>query len=93
MKELAGGFCNGLVIACCAALAVLVLQIAEPRVALVLALALTVNMAASAAAAASIPTLLRFFGRDPAQASSIAMTTVTDVIGVASFLGFAMLLL
>jgi Mg/Co/Ni transporter MgtE len=41
------------------------------------------------AAAAPLTTL----GRDPAQASSIFLTTVTDIVGFASFLGFAALLL
>jgi magnesium transporter len=30
-------------------------------------------------------------GRDPAQADSIFLTTLTDVVGFAAFLGFAVL--
>ncbi|MBK6854347.1 MAG: hypothetical protein IPG93_22885 [Burkholderiales bacterium] len=35
--------------------------------------------------------LLRRFGQDPATASSIILTTVTDVVGFFSFLGIAAL--
>jgi Mg/Co/Ni transporter MgtE len=38
---------------------------------------------------AAIPIVLRALKRDPAQSSSIFLTTVTDVVGFASFLGFA----
>lgn len=33
--------------------------------------------------------LLRALGRDPAQSSSIFLTTVTDIVGFAAFLGIA----
>jgi magnesium transporter len=36
--------------------------------------------------------LLHRFGQDPATASSIILTTVTDVVGFLSFLGIATLL-
>ena len=35
------------------------------------------------------PTDTRAFGLDPAQCSSIILTTVTDVVGFFAFLGFA----
>jgi magnesium transporter len=35
---------------------------------------------------------LRFLGQDPAQSSSIILTTVTDGVGFFSFLGIATLL-
>jgi magnesium transporter len=35
--------------------------------------------------------VLRGLGKDPAQSSSIVLTTVTDIVGFASFLGFASL--
>ena len=40
---------------------------------------------------ALVPVLLRRFGQDPATASSIILTTVTDVVGFFSFLGIATL--
>jgi magnesium transporter len=39
-----------------------------------------------------VPILLTRFGQDPATASSIILTTVTDVAGFFSFLGTATLL-
>ena len=40
---------------------------------------------------ASIPLLMKSIGIDPAQSSSIILTTVTDVLGFVAFLGFAVL--
>ncbi len=36
--------------------------------------------------------MMRRFGQDPAQSSSIVLTTITDVAGFFSFLGIATLL-
>jgi magnesium transporter len=41
---------------------------------------------------ALIPMLLTALRQDPAQASSIVLTTLTDVVGFLSFLGIATLL-
>jgi magnesium transporter len=41
---------------------------------------------------AVIPMILLALGQDPAQSSSIILTTVTDVVGFFSFLGLATLL-
>jgi magnesium transporter len=43
-------------------------------------------------AGAMVPIVLSRFGMDPATASSIVLTTVTDVAGFFSFLGIATLL-
>ena len=59
----------------------------------VMALALALNMVVGATAGASIPLILRALGRDPAQASSIFLTTFTDSGGFFLFLGLATLLL
>ena len=40
-------------------------------------------------AGAAIPVILTSLGQDPAQSSSILLTTVTDVAGFFSFLGIA----
>ena len=60
---------------------------------IVIFLSMIVNMVAAALAGTIIPLLLKSMGRDPAQSSSIFLTTVTDIIGFGSFLGFAVLLL
>jgi len=88
-KEFLAGLINGLATALVTALAVYVWQ-RSPALSLVIGLAMVVNMAAAAVSGASIPLILNALGKDPAQSSSIFMTTVTDVVGFASFLGFAM---
>ena len=50
-------------------------------------------MTAAGLFGAAIPLCLRALGRDPAQSASIFLTTVTDVVGFAAFLGFALLFL
>ncbi len=50
------------------------------------------SMVAAGAAGAAIPMILTSLGRDPAQSSSIILTTVTDVVGFSSFLGIATML-
>lgn len=59
----------------------------------VMALALGLDMLIGAVAGASIPLLLKEIGRDPAQASSIFLTTLTDSLGFFTFLGLAALVL
>ena len=56
---------------------------------LVSALAMIVAMVAAGFAGALVPLALTRAGHDPAQASSIILTTVTDVVGFLSFLGIA----
>ena len=50
------------------------------------------SMVIAAIAGASVPIVLTALKRDPATASSIILTTVTDVSGFSSFLGLATLL-
>ena len=57
--------------------------------ALVIGTAMVAAMAIAGVAGAVIPVLLTVLGKDPAQASSILLTTVTDVVGFLSFLGLA----
>jgi magnesium transporter len=59
---------------------------------LVSALAMIVAMVAAGFAGALVPIALTRAGQDPAQASSIILTTVTDVVGFLSFLGIATVL-
>ena len=54
-----------------------------------MALALGLDMLIGAVAGASIPLVLKEIGRDPAQASSIFLTTLTDSLGFFTFLGLA----
>ena len=59
----------------------------------VMAVALGLDMLIGAVAGASIPLVLKEIGRDPAQASSIFLTTLTDSLGFFTFLGLAALFL
>jgi len=59
----------------------------------VISAALLINQLAAATAGVLIPLGIRRLGYDPALASTIFLTTVTDVMGFFSFLGLATLLL
>lgn len=59
----------------------------------VMGLALLCDMLLGAVAGGSIPLIFRALGRDPAQASSIFLTAITDGAGFFIFLGLASLLL
>ncbi len=89
-KETLGSLINGVAVAVITGIAV---YFWDGRVGLmlVIALAMVVNMVAAGLAGAAIPLILRAVGRDPAQSASIFLTTVTDVVGFAAFLGFAVL--
>lgn len=55
----------------------------------VIGISMVVSMVMAAIAGALIPIALTVLGRDPATASSIILTTVTDIAGFFSFLGLA----
>jgi magnesium transporter len=60
--------------------------------ALVIGVSMVCSMVIAAVSGASVPIILTALKRDPATASSIILTTVTDVCGFFSFLGLATLL-
>jgi magnesium transporter len=91
MKELGAGFLNGLAIAVTCGLGVYAWS-RSTGLALVMALAMVVSMTIAGIAGAMVPILLKRFGQDPAQSSSIVLTTVTDIAGFLSFLGIATLM-
>jgi len=90
VKEVTTGALNGLAVALVTAGAVYVWS-RSLGLAAVISTAMVVSMAIAGLAGASIPIILAKLGQDPAQASSIILTTVTDVVGFMSFLGFATL--
>ena len=49
------------------------------------------NLLIAGFAGSSIPILMKKMGIDPAQSSSIILTTVTDVMGFMAFLGLAVI--
>ena len=91
VKELTAGVLNGIgvgVVTC----AGVYLWSQSVGLVLVIGVAMVLSMAMAGLAGAVIPILLTALGKDPAQSSSILLTTVTDVVGFFSFLGLATLL-
>ncbi|MDH5750083.1 MAG: magnesium transporter, partial [Rhodospirillales bacterium] len=58
----------------------------------VISVSMVISMIIAGTAGAVIPIILLAVRQDPAQSSSIILTTVTDVAGFLSFLGIATLL-
>jgi len=90
-KEAAVGLTNGLAVAATTALGVYVWSRSGGLV-VVISSAMVISMVIAGVAGALVPIVLRRFGQDPAQSSSIVLTTVTDVAGFFSFLGIATVL-
>ncbi len=87
-KELLVGAFNGVLFAAITGI-VAWLWFGNPVIGWVIALAMIVNMMVAALAGTTIPLLLDRAGADPAVASSVFLTTVTDVVGFFVFLGLA----
>jgi magnesium transporter len=88
LKEAATGLANGVAVALTATAGVY-LWSGSLGLSLVIGLAMVASMTIAGVAGASVPMALRAAGQDPAQASSIVLTTVTDVTGFFTFLGLA----
>jgi magnesium transporter len=82
------GAANGLVIA-----GIAYLWKGQLLLALILGVALVFNMLVAAVVGTLVPVALKTFRVDPAIASSVIITTFTDVCGFFSFLGLATLLI
>jgi magnesium transporter len=91
-KEAAIGLLNGLVWALLVATAVTLWK-GDITVGLIIAGAMFINLSAAGIAGVTIPLLMHKYKIDPALAGGMALTTVTDVIGLFSFLGMATLIL
>ena len=65
----------------------------DPMLGLLLGMAMVVNMFVAATAGTLVPLGLKAMKIDPALASSVFITTFTDVVGFASFLGLATIFL
>ena len=61
----------------------------KPMIGVVIGLALILNLMAAGLAGMTIPLILERLGVDPAVASGVFLTTVTDVVGFFTFLGLA----
>ncbi|WP_427980019.1 magnesium transporter [Agarivorans sp.] len=91
-KEAAIGMLNGMIWASVIALVVTFWK-GDWTLGVIIAGAMFINMSLAGLAGASIPLLMKKFNIDPALAGGMALTTVTDVMGLFSFLGMATLVL
>ncbi len=88
LKELSVGLANGVLFA--AIMGVIAgLWFADPGLGAVIAVAMVLNLLVAGLSGAMVPFLLDRRGIDPAIASPVILTTVTDVIGFLTFLGLA----
>jgi magnesium transporter len=90
VKEGKLGAINGAVIGIITAIVAWVWK-GSPYLGLVIGLGMLFNLIFAGISGASIPLLMKKIGIDPAQSSSIILTTVTDIMGFFAFLGFAVL--
>lgn len=88
LREVSVGLLNGLLFALILAL-VTVLWFGSGALGLVIAAAMVFNHLAAALAGILVPLTLQRLGKDPAIASSVFVTTITDVVGFFAFLGLA----
>jgi magnesium transporter len=92
LKEAVVGVGNGVALGIVAALVAWAMK-GDPVLGALLCAAMIINMFVAATAGTLIPLGLRAAHVDPALASSVFITTMTDVFGFASFLGLATLFL
>jgi magnesium transporter len=87
-KELIVGAVNGLMFAALAG-AISWFWFGNPGIGLVMGVAMIITLVAAALAGTGIPLSLERLRVDPAIASGVLLTTITDVIGFFAFLGLA----
>jgi len=92
LKEAVVGIGNGVTLGIVAALVAWITR-GSPVLGLLLCAAMIINMFVAATAGTLVPLGLRAANVDPALASSVFITTLTDVFGFASFLGLATIFL
>jgi magnesium transporter len=92
LRELAAGAISGVAVALVAGGCVYA-WFGDLRLAEVIGLSMVGSMAIACLAGALIPLGVQALRRDPAQSSTIFLTTITDAVGLGSFLGLASLML
>ena len=88
LREVSVGLVNGLLFAFILSI-VTVVWFGSGALGLVIAAAMIFNHLAAALAGILVPLTLQRLGQDPAIASSVFVTTITDVVGFFAFLGLA----
>ena len=91
-KELSVGVLNGILWAVVTG-SVAYFWYGDYRLGVIVGTALIINLIAAALAGAFIPVFFEKVGIDPALASGVALTTITDVVGFFAILGLAALFL
>ncbi|MGH8751585.1 MAG: magnesium transporter [Burkholderiales bacterium] len=91
-KELAVAYYNGLIWALVVG-ALAALWYRDFKLSLVFGAAMIIELFVAALSGVTIPLVLRRFRIDPAVGTTVILTTVTDVVGLFSFLGLATLFL
>ncbi len=86
LKEFSIGILNGFIFALISA-AIVQLWFQDPILSLIISVSMVLNMIVAGLFGILIPIGLKKFKVDPAIASSVFVTTITDVIGFLSFLG------
>ena len=89
-KEVKLGALNGIAIGLITAV-IAWLWYGNPWFGMVIGLGMVINLIIAGFAGSSIPIFMKKIGIDPAQSSSIILTTVTDVMGFLAFLGLAVI--
>ena len=87
-KEAIVGLVNGVAIAVTTGVAVLIWS-QSMGLAAVISISMVISMVIAGVSGALTPIILSKLGQDPAQSSSIVLTTITDIAGFMSFLGIA----
>ena len=87
-REVIVGFANGFIFAILIGLVTWV-RFNDLQLGIVIALAMVINLIVAGTAGILIPLTLDKFKADPAIASAVFVTTVTDVVGFFAFLGIA----
>ena len=90
LKEGSLGAINGIIIGLVTALVAWFWK-GNPYLGLVIGLGMFFNLIFAGLSGASIPLIMRKIGIDPAQSSSIILTTVTDILGFFAFLSLALI--
>ena len=91
-KEVSVGLINGVIVGSCAMLIAYLLR-GDIMLGIVLGTAMVCNMFIAGLVGSIIPVVMKTLKIDPALASSVIITMLTDIGGFASFLGLATLLL
>ena len=86
LKEFSIGILNGVIFAIISAI-IVQLWFQDATLSLIISISMVLNMIVAGLFGILVPITLKRFKIDPAVASSVFVTTITDVIGFLSFLG------